>query len=185
MRFSTPVEYQTLSQALVKGACPFCTYLKNFQSKILRELKDPAQVTSVCNFHAWAMAAAANKAVVSCVFRIFLKERSIKEVRDCSLCKAISAEEEVRMKEFAGELAQTRVLEWVNAHGTFCIPHGTRFLGYVPRPLQTVVLNVLKRNTAQLHEALEHFVSDSSDDRAPGGGVLGHAAEFLVSQRGL
>jgi hypothetical protein len=185
MRFSTPVEYQTIGRALVKGACPFCTYLKNFQSKILRELKDPSEVTYVCNFHAWAMAAASNKAVVSCVFRILLKDRSIKEARECSLCKAISAEEANCMKEFAGELSQTRVLDWVNVHGTFCIPHGTRFLAYVARPSQTVVLNVLKRNAAQLHEALEDLVSDTSDDKGPGGGVLGHAAEFLVSQRGL
>jgi hypothetical protein len=185
MRFSTPVEYQTIGQALVKGVCPFCTYLKNFQSKILRELKDPAQVTSLCNFHAWAMAAASNKAVVSCVFRILLNELSIKEARECTFCKAISAEEEIRMKEFAGELSQARVLDWFNLNGTFCIPHGTRFLGYVPRPLQTVVSDILKRNSAQLHEALEHLGSDIADEKGPGGGVLGHAAEFLVSQRGL
>jgi hypothetical protein len=43
MRFSTPVEYQTISQALLKVACPFCTYLKNFQSKVLHELSDPAK----------------------------------------------------------------------------------------------------------------------------------------------
>ena len=185
MRFSAPVEYQTIGQALVKGACPFCTYLKNFQSKVLHELSDPAKVISICNFHTWALAAAANKAVVSSVFRKLMKDASIKEARECSLCKTIAAEEDIRMKEFAGELTHTRVLDWVKAQGTFCIPHGTRFLGYLPGSLQAVVLSVLKRNTAQMCEALEHLTASKSSDPAPGGGVLGHAAEFLVSQRGL
>jgi hypothetical protein len=51
--------------------------------------------------------------------------------------------------------------------------------------LQQIVLNVLKRNTLQLQEALEHMGSEKSEEKAQGGGVLGHAAEFLVSQRGL
>ena len=185
MRFSTPVEYQTISQALAKGACPFCTYLKNFQSKLVRELSDPDQVTSICNFHTWALAAAANRAVVSCIFRKLMKATSVLESHDCSLCKAIAAEEELRMKELASEMAQTRVLDWVNAQGTFCMPHGTRFLGFVPRSMQPIVQNVIKRNAAQLQEALETLSFRNEKPNEPGGGMLGHAAEFLVSQRGL
>jgi hypothetical protein len=182
MRFSTPVEYETVAQALVKGACPFCTYLKNFQSKILRELQDPDQVAGLCNFHTWAMAAASNKAVVSAVFRKLLNNASCGE---CSICKAIAGEETTQMKEFAVQVTGSRVLEWIKAQGMFCIPHGTRFLAYVPASLQQMVLNVLKRNTIQLQEALEHMGSEKSEEKGQGGGVLGHAAEFLVSQRGL
>jgi hypothetical protein len=185
MRFSTPLEYLTIGQALLKGVCPFCTYLKNFQSKILRDLKHPSEIADVCNFHAWAMASASDKAVVSCIFRVLLKDWSIKDSGVCSLCKAISAEEEARMREFAAEISQTHVFDWVNVHGTFCIPHGTRFLAYITPPLQTVVLNVLKRSADQLGEDLEHLERDASDDKGPGGGILGHAAEFLVSRRGL
>jgi hypothetical protein len=82
-------------------------------------------------------------------------------------------------------MSQTRVLDWVNAHGTFCIPHGARFLGYVPPAMQSVVLNVMKRSAAQLQEALETLVFRNEKPNEPGGGMLGHAAEFLVSQRGL
>lgn len=185
MRFSTPVEYQTLGQALVKGTCPFCTFLKNFQSKLLHELNDPAQITAICNFHTWAMAAAGNKAVVSCVFKKLVKETSIAGPRECSLCKIIAAEEDTRMKEFAGEVSHTRVLDWVNAHGSFCIPHGNRFLDYLPHSVQAIIRDVLKRNAIQLYEALEQLTSEKLGDKGPGGGVLGHAAEFLVSQRGL
>jgi hypothetical protein len=185
MRFSTPVEYQTISQALVKGACPFCTYLKNFQSKIVRELNDPDQITSICNFHTWALAAASNRAVVACIFRKLMKQTSVQASSDCSLCKMISAEEEIRMKEFSAELSQTHVLDWVNAHGSLCIPHGTRFLGYVPPSLQGIILNIVKRNAAQLEEALETLGTRHEKPNEPGGGMLGHAAEFLVSQRGL
>ncbi len=46
-------------------------------------------------------------------------------------------------------------------------------------------MNVLKRTASQLQEALEQVGTDSTEDKAQGGGVLGHAAEFLVSQRGL
>lgn len=185
MRFSTPVEYQTISQALTKGACPFCTYLKNFQSKIVRELYDPEQIASICNFHTWALAAASNRAVVSCIFRKLIKVSSIQEIADCTLCNMIAAEEELRMKEFAHELSQTRVLSWINAHGSFCIPHGIRFLAYVPHSLQQVIMDVLKRNAAQLQEALETLGTHHERANEPGGGILGHAAEFLVSQRGL
>lgn len=182
MRFSTPIEYETITQALVKGACPFCTYLKNFQSKILHELQDPAQVGGVCNFHAWAMAAAANKAVVSAVFRKLMNSASCCE---CTICKVIAAEEAAQMKEFAANVQGTRVLEWIKSQGIFCIPHGTRLLSHVPTSLQQVVMNVLKRSTMQLQEALEQVASGKSEDKGQGGGVLGHAAEFLVSQRGL
>jgi len=182
MRFSTPVEYETITQALVKGACPFCTYLKNFQSKILHELQDPQQIAGLCNFHTWAMAAAANRAVVSAVFRKLMNDASC---RECTICTAIKTEEAAQMKEFAAQVPGTRVLEWVKSQGTFCIPHGTRLLSQVPASLQQVVLNVLKRSTVQLQEALEQVASGKSEDKGQGGGVLGHAAEFLVSQRGL
>ena len=185
MRLSAPVEYQTISQALVKDACPFCLYLKSFQSKILRELKAPDQITSICNFHAWAMAAASNKAAVSCVFRVLLEQHSIKEARPCNVCAQVRAEENGRMKEFAGELSQPRIFEWVKAQGTFCIPHGTRLLGHIPRPIQLMVMDVLRRTATLLQEMLELVVSDSPEEKGTGGGILGHAAEFLVSQRGL
>jgi hypothetical protein len=185
MRLSVPLEYQNVSEALLKGTCPFCTYLKNYQSKILRDLKAPEQIKAICNFHAWAMAAASNKAAASCVFRVLLEQPPIKEVHECDFCSQIRAEEETRMKEFADELSQTRILEWVKTQGTFCIPHGTRLLGQLPRTLQLIVMSVLKRTASQLQESLEQVGTDSAEDKAPGGGVLGHAAEFLVSQRGL
>ncbi len=119
MRLSVPLEYQKVSEALLKGSCPFCTYLKNFQSKILRDLKAPEQIKAICNFHAWAMAAASNKAVASCVFRVLLEQPPIKEAYECNVCAQIRAEEDTRMREFAGELSQSRIVEWVKAQGRF------------------------------------------------------------------
>lgn len=183
MRFSTPVEYERISQALLKGTCPFCTYLKSYQSKIVRDLKHPEDIASACNFHMWAMAAASNRSVVSGIFRKLIKDFSMQEARACTLCEWISAEEKNRMKEFAADLSQARVREWMSAQGSFCLPHGSRFMAYLSQPMQALVSGVLRRNAGQLHEALEHLVREQ--DNAPGGGILGHVAEFLVSQRGL
>jgi hypothetical protein len=37
MRLSAPVDYQKVSQVLVKGACPFLRVPEEFQSKMLRD----------------------------------------------------------------------------------------------------------------------------------------------------
>lgn len=184
MRFNTPVEYKTIDEALVKGGCPFCTYLKYYQSSLLIDI-NPREVSGLCKFHVWAMAAAANKTVVSSVFRSLIKASRVQVTTECSLCKAVAVEEDSRMKEFAGDMARVRILDWISVHGTFCIPHGTKFIDYLPENLKTVITTVLQRSATDLEGALASLDYVRSTEKAAGGGILGRAAEFLASQRGL
>lgn len=69
MRLSQAIGIQGLSQTLAKGDCPVCAFLENFQSALLRSDLAAEQVRGICNFHAWALAAAVNVANATKVFQ--------------------------------------------------------------------------------------------------------------------
>lgn len=64
----------TVLQALAKGACPICALVRAYQNETIERLNSSG-VKSVCNYHAWAVAASAPAAEVASMFLRMLESR--------------------------------------------------------------------------------------------------------------
>jgi PII-like signaling protein len=100
MRLSKPIEIEGVSQTLAKGNCPVCAFLKNSQSALLQGGLAPEEVSGICNFHAWALAAAVNVANAAKVFQNLLRLGENDKWHGKSLQEALV--EALRANEIAG-----------------------------------------------------------------------------------
>ena len=183
----------SINQALVKGTCPVCGILKDFQ-RTLAETTRPQPDLRLCNFHGWAMARSRGKLSRSTpgetatnVFLEMLKKPLAGKVSsdECSLCHRVLEEEVARLRELAQKLQATMFARWMKTQGTLCLDHAEKVKEFVPLRLRTTVDEVVERNRAELQEELETFREHLRHGIHEGGGLLGRAAEFLVGQRGL
>jgi hypothetical protein len=96
------VELNDISQVLAKGACPICAFLKNDQAALLRGELHPDEVAALCNFHAWALAAAIDRNSVAQIFLNLLNREPPKD-RDstgqCWACSQLVEREVIHIKE--------------------------------------------------------------------------------------
>jgi len=169
-----------------KPGCRVCAGLKEFQTNLI-EVVGPERVSHLCNYHAWALARAAPAEVAADVFLGVLKkwrEQTETVGKSCDVCRCIRDFErgEVRrvVEEFdAIEPAITSRQE------TLCLFHSRMVAVSLPREKQVGIARMISRNAATLREELEALLEQSKQRRATGWGVLGRAAEFLVSQRGI
>lgn len=60
-----------VSQAVAKGACPFCGILKDFQWTVAEKI-EPRPALHLCNFHAWALAGSAPAENVTTVLKEYV-----------------------------------------------------------------------------------------------------------------
>jgi hypothetical protein len=183
MRLSNPVELKRITQALDRGGCPVCSFLKNLQSAILKTAT-PKEIHTVCNFHAWALAAAVDAARVAKVFLHLLEPSSTPQGR-CSVCEQIEEQERTRVAELASQVQRSLVRDWIERHGTFCRPHAIQLAAALPATTKGSLATLEKKTIDQLKRSLAELAEHDSQGKAAGSGVLGHAAEFLVSQRGV
>jgi hypothetical protein len=189
MRFTT-VGYEQVKQTLAKGTCPICVFMKDYQAGAVRGVI-PSTIKALCNFHTWALAAAgARQNTVQVFLDLLRKEESgvTTPNEPCTICNQIRDEEESAVKEFAAELSQSGFKDWMAAHGTLCLSHGSKLLDSVASELQSMVLQIVHRRAGELRDGLMHFLKTHTELQNapnPGGGILGQVAEFLVSQRGL
>lgn len=183
----------SINQALIKGTCPVCSILKDFQWTLV-ETARPQPDLRLCNFHGWAMARSRGKLsrstpgeTVTNVFLEMLKKPLAGKVSsdECSLCRRVLEEEVARLRELAQKLQATMFAQWMKTQGTLCLDHAEKVKEFVPLRLRTVVDEVVERNRAELQEELETFREQLRHGIHEGGGLLGRAAEFLVGQRGL
>jgi hypothetical protein len=183
----------SINQALVKGTCPVCGILKDFQWTLV-ETARPQPDLRLCNFHGWAMARSRGKLsrstpgeTVTNVFLEMLKKPLAGKVSSdkCSLCHRVLEEEVARLRELAQKLQATMFAQWMKTQGTLCLDHAEKVKEFVPLRLRTLVDEVVERNRAELQEELETFREQLRHGIHEGGGLLGRAAEFLVGQRGL
>lgn len=183
----------SINQVLVKGACPVCGILKDFQWTLV-ETARPQPDLRLCNFHGWAMARSRGKLsrstpgeTVTNVFLEMLKKPLAGKVSsdECSLCHRVLEEEVARLRELAQKLQATMFARWMKTQGTLCLDHSEKVKEFVPLRLRTLVDEVVERNRAELQEELETFREQLRHGIHEGGGLLGRAAEFLVGQRGL
>jgi len=178
----------TVFNSLAKGVCPVCWLGRAFQNELIERLHtEDAEV--VCNYHAWAIAAAAPASSAAEVFLSMLRgegrEKSRKEHASCDLCTSIREHEATRLRELATEMRRTRFSQWLERYGTLCSFHGKSLQFMVSEEHAWIITKVIKNNRQQLEELLEAFASKARSGEHTGGGALGRAAEFLVAQRGL
>jgi len=182
-----------INHALVKGTCPVCGILKDFQWTLV-ETTHPRPDLRLCNFHGWAMARSRGKLsrstpgeTVTNVFLEMLKKPLTGKVSsdECSLCHRVLEEEVTRLRELAQKLQATMFAQWMKTQGTLCLDHAEKVKEFVPLRLRMLVDEIVERNRLELEQQLEAFREQLRHGIHEGGGLLGRAAEFLVGQRGL
>jgi len=187
MRTIRAVPNVGVADAIAKGTCLVCNALKEFQSALVATAKAEG-AAHLCNYHAWALA---RSAPANLAGEIFLKlihlwrRRVAMAASGCDFCQRIRDEEQSRLVELAAQFGDPAIAELIQEHGTICLAHGRGLASHLPPPLQPILARVLSRTARDLDEYLQAFVKNAQEGQHIGGGVLGRAAEFLVSQRGI
>ena len=184
MRAHAVKDYDSVLQALSEPGCPLCVFLKNVQSKLLQE-GAVEEFMMLCNAHAWALAAVRHSATAAQIFRSLLERTSRREHRECSVCLRLDQEETLRVQELLASLGRRRVLEWIERKGVLCLPHGLRMREDASESARALIDRILERRRQELQEALGESMLEAGQRDTEHGGLLGRAAEYLVSQRGI
>lgn len=180
----------TVQQALAKGTCPICALVRAYQNETIERFS-ASSVKSVCNYHAWAIAALSPAAGVINAFLHILEhplaiDGDAQNVHvSCDVCRMLREHERARLEEFARAMRQSNFLAWVERFGTVCRVHGQELMAILSEREAAVIASVLARNADELRESLGAFLANLGEGNRGGGGVLGKVAEFLVAQRGL
>lgn len=179
------VLYQSILQVLQEPGCPFCRFLKEYQTARLQN-HSKEDIHSLCNFHAWGLAAVQNAPAAALVFIKLVDEplSVSKEDSACDVCREVLAEEGLRLREFVSCIAQIVVSQWLRGPAVLCIPHGTKLRRQVQPVVAARIDAIIGSYRQQLAQELQHLRDEPEPDRT-GWGAIGRAAEFLVSQRGL
>jgi len=189
MRISDPVKIESISEVLMKPGCPLCAFLKNEQALLLKGGMRSEEVLDLCNFHAWAFAAVTDVRHVAHIFTKVLKRRAVAghgEDHDrCSVCARILKAEVVQLKELLLTLQSEPVRVWMEHQGTLCVTHASHLRQRAPEDLHPVIDKIVARVAKSLEVELETLLRRSGSHSNSGGGALGRAAEFIVSQRGI
>lgn len=184
MRANKIIPYQSILQVLQDSGCPFCRFMKNFQAAVLQ---DPTirRVEHLCNFHALGLAAAQDAAIAAELFLGLLREQYETFIASpCEICHVLQEEEDLRIREFVSCIGQKQVREWLRSEAACCIAHGMKLKKSVPPVAAAAIGAILESHRKQLTEGLTRLVDERAQDHSRWG-LLGQAAEFLVSQRGL
>lgn len=185
MRIPKPVDCQDLGQLLASGTCPVCTFLRNYQSACLYDLRP--STAWLCSFHLWAAVSASPGETICDVLAKMLAsaQRSQAPRPQCDICEQIRAEEGERVDELIRRLDQRVTAEWMQKQGTVCIAHGIKMIAAAPAAKQALVMRMLDRNSEELRQVVAELRGRLAAGHHQGAGILGRVAEFLVSQRGL
>jgi hypothetical protein len=158
--------------------------MKNFQAALLQEPSEK-DIHHLCNFHAWGLAATQRAASAAQLFlNLLAKQADVPSPSPCDICIILEIEEERRIREFNSCLNHKLVAQWLRSQSVLCIVHGTKLKHGVPPVIASNIGAIMERYRNQLVEGLTRLRDDYQPDTAQWG-LLGHAAEFLVSQRGL
>ena len=185
MRLSKPVELDQISQVLSRAGCPICTFLRNEQAALLRGGIKAREVTGLCNFHSWALAAAISSKSAAEIFLNVLRQLDPAHPGPCSFCARIAKYEAELLKEMAVNLESGLVSNWMSHQGIFCGPHALQLKQFAPAGLHERIDGIQQRTQNEVREGLEQLLQRFETDKHSGSGILGRAAEFVSSQRGI
>lgn len=187
MKAVRAISYAGIAHAVEKNRCPVCNALKDFESSLLESARAPNAV-HFCNYHGWLLARAARADVAAGVFRNLLqlwKDAKTVAPVPCEFCREICEEEKTVLADFAEQFSNSTVTELMEEHGTVCLAHGIELSTRLPGSLQGTLARIVARRSRDLDGDLAAFAKIAQTGHHIGGGVLGHAAEFLFSQRGI
>jgi hypothetical protein len=173
-------------QALARGVCPICTLMRVFQNTVI-EAPHRFPAGSVCNFQAWTLAGSSPAVEAVPIFISMLEDLAVggSEVHPCDWCEVLREHENEKLIEFSREMKRDNFRNWVRQYGTVCLFHGRKLISILPDAEAEIVRRLLASNQEELTRQLEAFDLKVRRGEKGGGGVLGHIAEFLVSQRGI
>jgi hypothetical protein len=183
MRTNKVLNYESILQVLGEPGCPFCRFMKNFQSALLQ---DPGEkdLHRLCNFHTWGLAATQRAASAAQLFLNLVTKQSSTFTCPCDICVLLEIEEDRRIREFVSCLHHKLVAQWLRSQAVLCLIHGTKVRRGAPLVTAPMIDAIMERYRARLIEDLTRLRDEYQPDSAQWG-LLGHVAEFLVSQRGL
>ena len=184
MRTNKIINYESILQVLGETGCPFCRFMKNFQAALLQ---DPTQkeIHHLCNFHTWGIAATQRAPFAAGLFvNLLAKQSDAPPASPCDICILLQIEEDRRIREFLGCAQHKLVVQWLRSRAALCMIHGTKLKQGASPVIASTIGAVMERYRNRLAEDLSRLRDEYQPDSAEWG-LLGHAAEFLVSQRGL
>jgi len=176
----------TVSQALARGACPICGVLKEFQSALADKIQMAGNLR-LCNFHTWLLARVAPAEGVVAFYLKMLDRSSRTKVgpSECDFCRRTLEEEKARLHELVQHMQRALFLESMKSQVSLCLDHAHKLEQCAPLKLRPVISEIVERTRSELKQELGAFLEQAVRGNHAGGGILGRAAEFLVSQRGL
>jgi hypothetical protein len=184
MRANKVLNYESILQVLDEGGCPFCRFMKNFQAALLQD-QAVQDIHHLCNFHTWGLAASLQAASAANLFLHLLDGQSDSPPSSsCDICVLLQLEEDRRIREFIGCVHHKLVEQWMRSRAVFCIIHGTKLKNNASPVFASTISTIIEKYRDHLIEELTCLRDEYQPDTARWG-VLGHAAEFMVSQRGL
>jgi hypothetical protein len=184
MRANKIMDYHSMLQVLSEPGCPFCRFMKNYQAALLQEPADK-EVHHLCSFHTWGLAATQRATSAASLLSTLLASSIGPEIGPpCDLCTLLQMEEDRRIREFVSLINHKLVAQWFRETPILCVPHGTKLKLALPQTSALRVASILEAYRTNLVNELERLQQQLNPDAAKWG-VLGHAAEFLISQRGL
>lgn len=183
MRAHKVLNYESILQVLGEAGCPFCRFMKNFEMALLREPE--REIRHLCNFHIWGLAATQQAVSAAEHFVALLQEQSGGvPSSSCTSCKLLQEEEYLRIREFISYTEHKLVAQWQRSQAALCMVHGAKLKHGAPPVIVSRINAIMERCRRQLVEDLNRLHGEYLPD-AERWGVLGRAAEFIVSQRGL
>ena len=184
MRTNKIINYESILQVLGETGCPFCRFMKNFQAALLQ---DPTQkeIYHLCNFHTWGIAATQRAPFAAGLFvNLLAKQSDAPLASPCDICILLQIEEDRRIREFLGCAQHKLVVQWLHSQAALCMIHGTKLKQGASPVIASTIGAVMERYRTRLAEDLSRLRDEYQSESAEWG-LLGHAAEFLASQRGL
>jgi hypothetical protein len=176
-----------VAQVLVRGACPICGVLKEFQAALAEKIRVRDDL-SFCNFHTWLLARGAPAKGAAAVYLKLLEgSPAVKAgALDCDFCQRILEQEKLQLRDLVKQMRRrARFVQWMKSQGSLCLSHSRKLQVHAPLKMKPLIDEIVERTRTELKQELGDFLEHTNQGDHTGGGILGRAAEFLVSQRGL
>lgn len=173
-----------MSQAIMRGVCPLCSVLREFQTMAVERI-DANASGPFCNFHCWSIANSAPAMVAVSVYSNLLRQHEVNQNLSCRICAAVQAQEEIRLRELIADLERAHFAGWMSKFGTLCCIHTSKLERSAPVQLRGTIKAILARSKEEMEQQLREYAENIEAGDHSGGGVLGKTAAFLVGFRGF
>jgi hypothetical protein len=185
MRTTKPLTFESILQIAGKGGCVICAFLKNHQSAWL-EHPGMEGGRGLCNYHGWALAAAADGRAAAEIFVRMLDDCLQGEGKvACEICKQMMEEEQTKLTELNHALREAAVMEWLAGNKALCLRHARKLAGMAESKRAAAFMEIVEGARDRVRGSLQAFITESAHGGHAGGGALGRAAELLFGSRGL